>query len=94
MQTVFEIRNRIAGVLKDPGGIRHVQQMIQPQCGQVERAFLERGHRVMPARFVDQAASGQFERVHVQMSHIAPDHLAAQHVGSLPHGMVTSFVRQ
>ena len=81
-------------MLKDAGRVGHVQQVIEPQLGQIERSLVERRHDVPPARLIDQVAPRLLERFHVEVCDVAPDHFAAQHVGPLPHRVAARLVGQ
>ena len=73
---VREIWQSVFGVLQEPCGIRHPQQMLEPPFRQLPRPLIERLNRQHFDRAVEPKSPRAAEGIHVKVGDMAPNHLA------------------
>ena len=89
-----EVGDRRVGVLEHAGRVGHSHQVVQPPARQIHRLFGQGADRQRLVRRVEPASPRSLERFHVEVSDVAPDHLATQHVGLFPHRVPPGLVAQ
>ena len=72
-------------MLNDARRIGHLPEVLQAQLRKLRRLLIQRANRPRLRQRRRPAVPRSLKRFHVQVRHVAPNHLAAHHVGAFSH---------
>ena len=81
-------------MLQDAGLIRQVMQVIQFERRQFPGTFIQWFDRELSLRKMTVFGAGAFKGLHVTAGNLRPDHIPAEQIGALAHGMPFRLIIQ